>query len=380
MDKKELAEFETIKWKSILSSRVDEFSRLISNDDVFRKYFGLDYMEKISQKSKDLSSTALKLGILYSLMVLSLFATQYGKNLDFQVLGYSFKNLESIKEYILLISALLYLVSSIFSAYETYLKNIIKECLKKTSPDVSVREFYQHLFIHEPFDILKGQPAGEKTYWHNIVDYLVYLFFVALLLFYMSIFVGFHFIQFSVIYDVFTNSSAEENPFSMFVALFACLSILISALIFIIQLPMPIVDYSVHEKLKGLERDEPEKHRALMTKRTQTKNTRETRLISVIASLVFMLTFSIYSVLIDPEVFENIIGFLFTSVIGSLFVALFSLEANNLLQKHLYKKYFKSRSQGKEDSLSSFKNLQRRIWVYRLLFPFALSFLYLAFN
>ncbi len=378
MDKKELAEFEEIKWKSILSSKVDEFILLIADEDVFNKYFGLDYVEKISQKAKDLMSTNIKLGIIYSLMMLSLFAVQYGNNLDFQILGYSFKNLEEIKEYILLVSALLSLVASVFTTYHSYLQKIIEECLKKLSPDASVRDFYKHVFIHEPLDVFLGQPSGEKAYWHEVVGYFVGFFIVTLLLFIFSVIAGFYFIQFNVIYDVFENSSIARESFSIFIVSLSCLSILISVLIYVVQIPMPIVDYAIYEKLRDLEMTEPERYKAIMTQRIRLENTRETKLVIVIACSVFLFTLSIHAIFINPQIFENSISALFLTVFGSIFVMFFSLELNKPLQKHLYKHYFEIKPQDKHEVLKIFKSLQRRIWFYRIIFPFVFSAMYLT--
>jgi len=378
MEKTETKEFEEIKWKSILSNKIDEFTQVISDDKVFNKYFGVEYVEKISQKAKELSSITVKLGILYSLMMLSLFATQYGKNLDFRVLGYSFKNLAEIKEYLLLVAAIISLVTSVYSAYETYLIEIVKECLKKISPEKNVRDFYKHLYLNEPLDVYSSKPTGEKKYWHGVVDLWIGFFILAMILFLVSILVAFYFIQLSVIYDVFTNPISRDNHLSIFIVSVACLSILVSILIYTIKIPMPIVDYGVYDKLEKLKKDDPEKHKELMMQKTKIKNVRETRLIVALACLITIFTFSIYSIFINPQLFDEFIGVIYISVFGSIVVMFFSLEANTYMQKYLYKNYFKNKSSGSDEGYKGFKNLQRRIWFWRLCFPFMFSVLYLT--
>ena len=378
MEKTETKEFEKIKWKSILSNKIEEFSQVISDDNVFNEYFGIEYVEKISQKVKELSSINIKLGILYSLMMLSLFAAQYGKNIDFQALGYSFKNLDEIKEYLLLIAAIVSLVTSVFSAYEAYLKEIIKECLKKLSPEENVRGFYKHLFLDEPLDVFSSKPTGEKIYWHGVVGLLIGIFLLTILLFTISILVAFYFIQLSVIYDVYTNPFSGENRLSNFIVSIACLSIFISILIYILKIPMPIIDYGVYSKLEKLEKSDPEKYKELMMQRIKIKNIRETRLVIALACLIFIITFSIYSVFINPQLFNEFIGVIFISVFGSVSVMFLSLEANKHLQKYLYENYFNNKPDNSDDSYKEFKNLQYRIWFYRFFFPFAFSVLYLT--
>jgi len=378
MDKKEIKEFEEVKWRSILSSKIDEFSQLISDDKVFDGYFGIEFVEKISEKSNALSSMNIKMGIFYSLMMLSLFATQYGKNLDFQVLGYAFKNLAEIKEFILLVAAIISLVTSIFSLYVTYLQKIIGECLKKLAPEKDVRNFYKHLFLHEPLEVFSAKPVGEKRYWHGVVDLLLGFFFLAIFLFLISVYVAFFFIQLNVIYDVFTNPISEDNQFSIFIVSIACLSIIVSILIYMLRLPMPIVDYGIYDKLEELEKENPDKHKEVMSQKNNNKSIRETRLVVSIACLFFIFTFAIYSIFLNPELFDEIIRVTFTSIFGSLTVMFFSLEANKHLQQHLYEDYFKNRPNDSGERFKGFKNLQRRIWFYRFFFPFAFSAIYLA--
>lgn len=378
MDKNEKKEFEEIKWKSILSSKVDEFSHLITDDKVFNKYFGIEYVEKISQKSKDLSSINIKLGILYGLMMISLFATQYGKTLDFQVLGYAFRSLAEIKEYILLVAAILSLVTSVFSVYETYLQKIINECLKKLTPDENVRGFYKHLFLHEPLDVFSAKPIGEKRYWHGATDVLIGFILLAISLSLVSILVAFFFVQLSVIYDIFANSGLSDNRLSIVIVSIASLSIFVSILIYMLNIPMPVVDYGVYDKLEKLEKEDPGKYEQVMAHKIKIKNVRETRLIVAIACLIFVFTFSIYSIFILPQLFDEIARVIFVSIFGSAVVMFFSLEANSYLQKYLYENYFKNKPSDSDEGFNEFKNLQRKIWFYRVFFPLTFSVLYLT--
>lgn len=162
-DQDDLIKLRQIKWKTNLSRQINEFSEIIKDDEVFEKYFGEKYVEKLTNKSKAITRTIIKLGVVYSALMLSLFASQKLNQSEFEFFGYGFKNLAYYKEFLLFLAAAISPVSAILSAYQKYLTALIKECLNKIVPNAKIRQFYSHLYLDEYFDGLMGKNSGAST-------------------------------------------------------------------------------------------------------------------------------------------------------------------------------------------------------------------------
>lgn len=138
-----------IHWRTTLSKKVDAFRDVIQDDVVFDKYFGERYIKNLTRKSRSFAGWILKLSIIYTLLTLSLFASQVVGNKDVQFLWYGFKNISNYKELLLLVASLLSPTVAILQAYKRYLDALVVECIKKLSPDDAVREFYSYMYIDE---------------------------------------------------------------------------------------------------------------------------------------------------------------------------------------------------------------------------------------
>ena len=134
LDEEEIIKLRKIKWKTGLSKKIDEFSEIISDDEVFKKYFGEKYVEKLVNKSKELWKNILKLSVIYTILMISLFSSQNISGTEFEIFGFGFKNIGKMKEFLLFFAAITTIASAILVAYQKYIDALIKECLKKIVP------------------------------------------------------------------------------------------------------------------------------------------------------------------------------------------------------------------------------------------------------
>jgi hypothetical protein len=100
----EIKKLRQLKWKTHLSNQVEEFSEVICDDKVFDKYFGESYIEKLASKSREITKTVLKLGVVYTVLMLSLFAFHKTPESEFEIFGYGFKNIGAYKELLLFLA------------------------------------------------------------------------------------------------------------------------------------------------------------------------------------------------------------------------------------------------------------------------------------
>lgn len=213
-----------IKWKSNISRLQEEFSEIIEDDDIFEKYFGEEYLEKLVNKSKSIMQTVIKLGLVYTVLMLSLFATQYSSTSDFEIFGYGFRNLSQYKELFLFLATIVSPISAVLLAYRNYIDALIKECLYKLSPDVKMRKFYSQKFISDYLDPLIDIKAREYSYPHFFPKALLTVFIVVFFFLFLTLLAGSFFVQISVIYDVIVNPALSKY-INLFVISFAIASI-----------------------------------------------------------------------------------------------------------------------------------------------------------
>lgn len=100
-DNDEFDKLRQVRWRTHLSNQLDEFCEVINNDVVFKKYFGESYVEKLTSKSKDITKSVIKLGVIYAALMLSLFASHNINQSGFEIFGYGFNNLGAHKELLL---------------------------------------------------------------------------------------------------------------------------------------------------------------------------------------------------------------------------------------------------------------------------------------
>jgi len=361
-----------VKWKTNLSRQVNEFSEIIKDDEVFEKYFGGKYVERLTDKSKAITRTLIKLGVVYAVLMLSLFASQNIGESEFEVFGYGFKNLGYYKEFLLLLAAAISPVSAILSAYQQYLTALIKECLKKIAPNASIRQFYSHLYLDEYFEGLISKKSGASITPHGFAVLLIAIFLITILFLFFTLLAGSFFIQISVIYDVATKP-ASSHYLNLFVVIFAIASILLSWLVSIMQFPMPEVDLSNYSKIFELEKQEPEKYKETMRKLSRESAKKEALSTIVLSVIVYIVGFAGIALYWFSGSFDNLSNFLGKAMPGSFIVMFLSSELAWYLKKRSMSWFFQKYPDKSDQRLRAFKRLGRILFLAKIVAPLCLS-------
>ena len=152
-DTSEIKALKRIVWRTAIAGRVERFEKLLSAPEN-QKYFGEAFVAALTSKIQRIFRLQMILAAIYSALMLSLYAAQDPQKSEFQILGYSFKNLGYYKEFLLFVAALITPASSIVSAYLRYLGELRKAVLRKIFPDIDIREFASHIYCDEYLDAL----------------------------------------------------------------------------------------------------------------------------------------------------------------------------------------------------------------------------------
>lgn len=375
----EIIKLQQIKWKTNLSRNIDKFSEVIDNKVVFEEYFGEEYIEKLASKSKDLSRMILKLGLIYTILMLSLFASQNIGKSEFEIFGYGFKNLGQYKEFLLFLAAIVSPISAIFSAYNTYLNKLIKECIKKITPDDNIQRFYSYKYIDEYIDGLMPIKSSKPSTWHGFSVFITTLFGLMLLFLLFTLLTASFLIQIFVIYDVIINPSSSYY-IHLFVTAFAIVSMLSSLLVSIIQFPMPEVDNSNYLKLSKLEEENPEKYQKTMEKLAKESSKKDARSLIILYVIIYTITFPIIAIYWHPDSLNNLTYFLGKAMPGAFIIMFLSNAILGYIKKSGHIWFFRNYPDKPEaeesykiERLYKFEKMQKIFLVIKILVPFSMS-------
>lgn len=368
----EIKKLRKIRWKTHLSQRVQEFSDVISDDAVFEKYFGESYVEKLTSKSREITRLVFKLGVIYTVLMLSLFASHNISQFEFEVFGYGFKNLGEYKELLLFLAVSISPITAVLLAYQKYVNALATECLKKMAPDINVRKFYSHTFIDDYFDGLISRNAGASTYWHGSVRLIVALFGLTLMFLIITLVAGSFFIQISVIYDVATKPAVSQN-INLFVLVYAIASISFSWLVSIMQFPMPEIDLSNYSMLSEIKQSDPDRYKELMRKIVAERSRKEVISIIVLSSVIYMAFFTAIAFYWHPNALDDLGFLLGKGMLGAFIILFFSSEIMGFIRKHVLAWFFKNHPETDPNRLAVFGKVQRLLLLNRIIIPAVLS-------
>ena len=371
----EITGFEEVKWKTFLSRRIDRFSSVISNPTNFEKYFGEKYIEKISSKSRTITQITLKLGVVYFVLILSLFVSQNSNNPEFEIFGFGFENLSNYKELILFLVAIVSPISAVLTAYNRYLTALIKECLMKISPDKNVREFYSHLFLDEYFDGLISNVSEEDKTWHGFTVFIVVTFAFIFLLLLVALMIATFFIQISVIYEVAMTPSSSEYV-SLFVVTFAIASIIFVWLVNLLRLPMPVVDYGNYTKISRTEQEDPDRYRRIMKTLLVKRSKKDTRYYLFFSATVYCSVYLTVTMCFFSENFENISYLLETAIPGAILVMFLSSKTASIIDKRGWNWFFKEYPEDSPQRLALFTGYRKKLLLGKTSAFIVLSLMY----
>jgi len=368
----EILKLRPIKWQTNLSKQIDKFSAIISDDKVFEKYFGEKYVEKLASKSKELTRTNIKLGVAYLILMLSLFASQNINDSGFELFGYGFKNIGHYKELLLLLASTITPITAVLSAYQKYIAALIKECLKKLSPDASIRQFYSYTYVDDYSDGITSKNIGTFTIWHGFTKFMSAALVLTLIFLFLTFIAGSFFIQINVIYDVATKPDSPSY-INLFVITFAIASILFSWLVSFIQLPMPEVDINFYSKLSNIKDANPNRYQEVM-KIMAKENAKKSELSTIVLTVfIYIATFAGIAMYWFPSSLNNLSNFLGKAVPGA-FVAMF--VANEIIKDismKWWKWFFRKYSDESEYRTRIFNRTGKILLLIKLLIPFFIS-------
>ncbi len=371
-DQDDLIKLRQIRWKTNLSRQINEFSEMIKDDATFEKYFGEKYVEKLTNKSKAITRTNMKLGFVYFALMLSLFASQNQNQSEFVVFGYGFKNLVYYKEFLLFLAAVISPASAILSAYQKYLTALTKECLNKIAPNEKIRQFYSHLYLDEYFDGLIGKNSEATTRRHGFAVLLMVFFGITMFFLLLTLLAGSFFIQISVIYDVATKP-ASAHYLNLFVVIFAIASILLSWLVTLMQFPMLEVDLSNYSKLFELEKKDPGKYQDTMQKLSRENSKKDALSTIMLSVIVYVAVFAGIAIYWFSGSLNNISHFLGKAMPGAFFVMFFSKELVSFLRKRCMAWFFQKYPDKSEHRLLIFNRLGRILFLTKIVIPLCLT-------
>lgn len=377
-DKDEIEKLRQVRWKTHLSKRLEEFSEVISDDEVFEKYFGESYVEKLTSKSKDITKSVIKLGVIYTVLMLSLFASHNVTQSEFEVFGYGFKNLGDYKELLLFLAVSISPITAVMMGYQKYIDALVNECLKKLSPDKRVRKFYSYNFVDGYFDGLSSRNTDPSTYRHGVAVFIMGLLGFLLLFLLITLVAGSFFIQISVIYDVATKPALSQY-INLFVLVYAIASILFSWLVSIIQLPMPEIDLTNYSRLSEIKKEDPGRHRELMQKFAARDSKKEAFAIIVVSAIIYMSLFTVISVYWFSSAIDDLSFFIGKGMPGAFIVLFFSNEIIGFVRKRVLAWFFRNYPDSEPNRLQVFGRVQKFLLLNKMVVPAILSVAYTVY-
>ena len=357
----ESSEIKTLKrvvWRTAIAGRLERFSLLL-NDPQKQQHFGESFINRLSSKIDRLFRLQLVLAAIYLILMFSLFAAQDPKKTEFQILGYSFKNLGYYKELLLFVASLLTPASSIVAAYHRYLSELRKAALSKLLPEQDVREYSAHLYTDNFFDPLLGDPALPYRRPHRVTTLLVGLFGMTLIALVLVLVVASCVLQINVVYDVATNPSSVLL-LNRFIVAFSLGAIALSWMVGALQLPLPEVDVEASIKLGELQKLDPTKYQETMRRIAADSARRERTWFIATGVLIFVSVYSLLAAFFPYGRSLNLWTLLFMSVPGFAMTIFISTSVVGGMKRAIYRTYFRKYPEGSDSELKAF------IWTTRI--------------
>jgi hypothetical protein len=361
-------------WRTAVAGKVERFESLL-DAPASRKYFGEPFVKDLSLRIERLFRLQVVLGAVYTVLMLSLLAAQDATKSEFQILGYSFKNLNYYKEFLLMGAAFVSPVSSAISAYHRYLSELRKVALRKLFPNTSVLEFASNVYLDNFLDALvKDRGVGYRRP-HGITTALVAILAIVLLALALALLGASFVLQISVIYDVAIHPSSTPL-LNTFIVAFSLGAIALSWLIGALQLPLPEVDLEGSVRLGELRNRDPERYQETI-KRLGAESRKQEESWNLFSSVgIFALIFPAVATLLWPTPSTEIWALLLKATLGILAVTFLSSELAQKLKLAILRRYFKRYPEGSDPSLKAYSRATRIIILGRLTTSIVVSLLF----
>lgn len=362
-DSSEIKALRRIVWRTAIAGRLERFAAVL-NDPNKQRYFAESFIDRLSAKLDRLFRLQVVLAALYLVLMFSLYAAQDPRKTEFQILGYSFKNLGYYKELLLFAAALLTPSSSVVAAYHRYLGELRKLALQKLIPEKDVRDFSAHIYFDNFLDPLLSEQTVPHRKPHGATMILVAVFGMTLVTLVLAILAASFVLQITVIYDVATNPSS--TPFiNRFIVAFSLGAIALSWMIGALQLPLPEVDAEVSIRLGELQKQDPSKYQETMKRIAAESARRERTWFLATGVIVFVSIYTIVAALIPPAGTDLWKLFL-TSIPGLAIIVILSTTVSGGIKRSLYSSYFRRYPEGTDSELKKFTRTTRLIGACRI--------------
>lgn len=325
----------------------------------------------MSSKSKELTRTLIKLAVAYTILMLSLFVSQYIGEAEFEVFGYGFKNLGRYKEFLLFLASMISPISAVLGAYQKYINALTNECLKKLAPNANVRRFYAYTFIDEYFDGLTSNNTSPSTFRHGFAVFVRATTGLILIFLVLTLLAGSFFIQINVIYDVVTNPALPKYV-NLFVITFAIASILFSWLVSILQYPMPEIDLSNLAKLSKIKNENPEQYQEIMRKLAREGAKKDELSRIILAAIIYTATFASVAIYWFPDSLDNLSYFLGIAMMGVFAVTFTSNEIIRYTRSQVLKWFFRKYQDESDERTREFSRVEKILALIKVAVPFLL--------
>lgn len=373
-DSSEIKALKRIVWRTASAGRLERFAAVLNDPDK-QQHFTEPYIDRLSTKLDRLLRLQIVLAAIYLVLMLSLFAAQDPNKTEFQILGYSFKNLGYYKEMLLLLAAFLTPTSSIVAAYHRYLGELRKAALIKLIPDQDVRDFSVHIYSDNFLDPLLSDRSVPHRRPHGVTILLVAVFGITLVVLAIALIAASFVLQISVIYDVATNPSSSIL-LNRFIVAFSLGAIALSWMIGALQLPLPEVDAESSIRLGELQKRDPGKYKETM-KRIAVDSAQRERIWFVVSGvLVFAFVYSIVAALYPASPGHDLWKLFLMSVPGIALTVLLSTTVAGSVKRAFYRAYFRNNPEGTDSELKKFTLTTRLIGACRVIIFAIVSLIY----
>jgi hypothetical protein len=363
-DSSEIKTLKRVVWRTAIAGRLERFSALL-NDPAKQQHFGESFINRLSSKLDRLFRLQLVLAAVYLILMLSLFVAQDPKKTEFQILGYSFKNLGYYKELLLFVAALLTPTSSIVAAYHRYLGELRKAALSKLFPEQDVREFSAHIYSDNFLDSLLGDRAVSYRRPHGVTTLLVAVFGMTLVALALALIAASFVLQISVIYDVTTNPSFTRL-LNRFIVAFSLGAIALSWMVGALQLPLPEVDVEASVRLGELQKQDPLRYQETMKRIAADSARRERTWFVATGVLIFASVYSLFAAFFPHSSSVDLWRLLLMSVPGLAMTIFISTTVAGGIKRAIYRAYFRKYPEGSDSELKAFTRTTRIVSACRV--------------
>lgn len=375
-NEKEKNKINDLIWKTTVVRQSEKFQRLLSQEGGnASEYFGIEYITKLSEKAKSLSTLNTKLYLIYLLLIVCLFLSQYSGSGELNFLGYEIKNLDKHKEFFLFSAALILPFTSLNQTYRAYLYELMKQSLKAYCKDESTYQFYKQAWLYEPADALfKPKQISDYVYSHKLVTVIEGIFAALLVLLFLSAITISFMLQIVVIYDVAIEPS-HSGLVNTFVLIFTITSLTFTWILAALRAPLPEKDYSIYTTLEELKNKDKNAYRNVSKSLSKKRERRQ--FISQLLYFLFCYTIVYSIVLFHIAETPALDAFSWASFLAgawlTTFASLVSVDSLSRIAKRLF---FKRKFSTSDKEVKAFMRLNKSLTLFTVVVPFLLSTLF----